>query len=300
MQVWLGIDAGGTKSKILALDRSKNIISSLEGPAIQLSSQRLNEAIDRLGGLIDQFANSLSGCEISGIGLGVSGGGREYIREKLTLFLNSRYPGMPVELASDGEAIHLEAFNDQEGILIKAATGTIVIGRCKDQWERAGGFGYLIGDWGSGFMLGQDFLKYAAGVMEISPESSWGTLLKEHFGLSTIENLLEAVYVNELSPAVFTPLLLEKAGEGNKACNRILQEHLNQLARQVFWVQQKLSGEINKISFTGYLAKQSFYQKELKNHILNIIPEAQWVKDTEEPALGACRLIMKGIGVNEK
>src|SRR5439155_3352330 len=46
------------------------------------------------------------------------------------------------------------------GVLILAGTGSIVIGRDgARQWARAGGFGPLLGDEGSGFWLGRAWLR---------------------------------------------------------------------------------------------------------------------------------------------
>ncbi|MEX0779346.1 MAG: BadF/BadG/BcrA/BcrD ATPase family protein [Balneolales bacterium] len=299
MQVWLGIDAGGAHSKILALDQSHKIIKSLEGPSVQLSKQNLEDSVVRLCTLIDRMISTIPSPEVNGIGIGVSGGGRKFICKKLTNQLEMHYPNIPIDVKSNGETAHLQAFGEKDGILITAGSGTIVTGRCGNRWERAGGFGYLIGDWGSGYMMGQDFLKYIAGTLELSPNSSWAALLQDRYNLGSIEDLLEAVYVNKLSPNKFTPLLLELAAKGNKACSRILNDHLQQLAKQVFWVQQKLPQDVNAFSFTGSHATQIFYQKQLKSHILKIIPEAKWIDDCKEPALGAFRLIY-GNGVKKK
>jgi N-acetylglucosamine kinase-like BadF-type ATPase len=65
-----------------------------------------------------------------------------------------------IEVLSDAQIAHLGALGDEPGVLILAGTGSIVIGRDgARRWTRAGGFGPLLGDEGSGFWLGRAWLR---------------------------------------------------------------------------------------------------------------------------------------------
>jgi N-acetylglucosamine kinase-like BadF-type ATPase len=65
-----------------------------------------------------------------------------------------------VEVLSDAQLAHLGALGGGPGVLILAGTGSIVIGRdAGGRWGRAGGFGPLLGDEGSGFWLGRAWLR---------------------------------------------------------------------------------------------------------------------------------------------
>jgi N-acetylglucosamine kinase-like BadF-type ATPase len=65
-----------------------------------------------------------------------------------------------VEVLSDAQLAHLGALGVGAGVLILAGTGSIVIGRNRGgRWARAGGFGPLLGDEGSGFWLGRAWLR---------------------------------------------------------------------------------------------------------------------------------------------
>jgi N-acetylglucosamine kinase-like BadF-type ATPase len=65
-----------------------------------------------------------------------------------------------VEVLSDAQLAHLGALGGGPGVLILAGTGSIVVG-CdrRGRWTRAGGFGPLLGDEGSGFWLGRAWLR---------------------------------------------------------------------------------------------------------------------------------------------
>lgn len=65
-----------------------------------------------------------------------------------------------IEVLSDAQIAHLGALGVGAGVLVLAGTGSIVIGRDRaGRWARAGGFGPLLGDEGSGFWLGRAWLR---------------------------------------------------------------------------------------------------------------------------------------------
>jgi N-acetylglucosamine kinase-like BadF-type ATPase len=72
-----------------------------------------------------------------------------------------------VEVISDAEGALRGALGDRPGVLVLAGTGSIVLGRDgRGRLARAGGLGPLLGDEGSAFWLGREWLRRpdAAGV----------------------------------------------------------------------------------------------------------------------------------------
>ncbi|HYB44654.1 MAG TPA: BadF/BadG/BcrA/BcrD ATPase family protein, partial [Candidatus Methylomirabilis sp.] len=67
-----------------------------------------------------------------------------------------------VSAISDVEAAHLGALGERPGILLLAGTGSIALGRDgRGRWARAGGWGPLLGDEGSAFWIGREWLRAA-------------------------------------------------------------------------------------------------------------------------------------------
>jgi N-acetylglucosamine kinase-like BadF-type ATPase len=61
-----------------------------------------------------------------------------------------------VAAVSDVELAHAAAFGGGPGILVVAGTGSIAVARDRrGRWQRAGGWGQLLGDEGSGFWIGR-------------------------------------------------------------------------------------------------------------------------------------------------
>jgi N-acetylglucosamine kinase-like BadF-type ATPase len=68
--------------------------------------------------------------------------------------------GRRVMVISDVEAAHLGALGERPGILLLAGTGSMALGRDADgRWARAGGWGPLLGDEGSAFWIGREWLR---------------------------------------------------------------------------------------------------------------------------------------------
>ena len=64
-----------------------------------------------------------------------------------------------VRVISDVEAAHRGAFGGGPGVLVLAGTGSIALGHDgHGRWERAGGLGPLLGDEGSAFWIGRQWL----------------------------------------------------------------------------------------------------------------------------------------------
>jgi N-acetylglucosamine kinase-like BadF-type ATPase len=82
------------------------------------------------------------------------------LRERRALARRLAPAARRVEVLSDAQLAHLGALDGGPGVLILAGTGSIVIGRdAAGRWGRAGGFGPLLGDEGSGFWLGRAWLR---------------------------------------------------------------------------------------------------------------------------------------------
>jgi len=68
-----------------------------------------------------------------------------------------------IDVISDIELAHRRAFGQKSGIVLNAGTGSIAFGRYKGKTARAGGVGPLLGDEGSAFWLGRQYLQQAKG-----------------------------------------------------------------------------------------------------------------------------------------
>lgn len=126
-----------------------------------------------------------------------------------------------VKVIPDVEAAFLGALGDHPGVLILAGTGSIVLGRNRrGRWARAGGLGPLLGDEGSAFWIGREWLRRSVGSSE---------------GLGRARKLARSPHA-VARIAALAPGVLRKARAGHRGAREIVaaaQRHLATLARRV-------------------------------------------------------------------
>lgn len=155
---WVGIDGGGTSTRAVVADAEGRIVGRGEAGASALNQgteqawKHIGEAVARAGveGL------TLRDCAI---GLGLSGTG---VPAQLRSFVAAD-PGVArFSLVTDGLVALLGAHGGRPGALLISGTGSVAEALLPDGSRRmVGGWGWQIGDEGSGAWLGQQAMKLA-------------------------------------------------------------------------------------------------------------------------------------------
>lgn len=142
----LGLEGGGTKTTALLSTGQRFTFCPLN---LQLVTDRQLRAVFR------QFhptraAVCLAGCRTSAD------------RQRIRALTNRTWPGVPVFVGNDLDSGHAAAFGPGgDGILVLSGTGSVIFGRNGDHTARAGGWGHLLGDHGSGYWLALTGLRAA-------------------------------------------------------------------------------------------------------------------------------------------
>src|ERR1039457_2294376 len=159
MKYFIGIDGGGTKTDCIITDENYNQLYSLKGGSLNLLASSPSESSKTILQLINSCLSKLdiSITQIDCIGIGAAGAGRIEDSEKLEFNLKPLIPySAKLRVITDSEAALEGAFNGNPGCILISGTGSIIFG--KDQFgmiHRCGGYGKILGDEGSGFMLGK-------------------------------------------------------------------------------------------------------------------------------------------------
>lgn len=176
VQHWVGIDGGGTSTRALVADAQGRILGRGEAGASALG-QGAEQAWRHIAEAIG--AAGVPGLELSrcGLGLGLSGTG---VPAQLQAFVAAD-PGVArFTLVTDGLAALLGAHGGEPGALLISGTGSVAEALLPDGSRRmVGGWGWQIGDEGSGAWLGQQAMKLAQAAYD---------------GRATAGALVQAVY----------------------------------------------------------------------------------------------------------
>ena len=88
--------------------------------------------------------------------VGAAGAGREPEREELRRALRAENLAPKVVVATDIEIALAAAFDEGPGIVVSAGTGSVAVGRDRSgKQHRIGGYGWQMGDEGSGYAIGR-------------------------------------------------------------------------------------------------------------------------------------------------
>lgn len=159
----VGIDAGGTSTRARATTLDGTVVGVATTGGANPNSHPPSLAAERIA---DVAAKALDGNDpkhVSAAVLGLAGETKLVDPEVATLFDRAwRATGIPVAytVVSDSEVAFASATAAQDGTALIAGTGSISVGiRAHRKIRIAGGFGWLLGDEGSGFWLGREVVR---------------------------------------------------------------------------------------------------------------------------------------------
>lgn len=233
----IGIDSGGTEMRGCLLRSDGMLLARHAAPAANYNKLRAEIAphVVALARLLAEQAQ-ISPTEIALAGFCATGVGRPADRQLLTEVLQQARLAQRVVLESDALAALTGAFAGEPGIIVSAGTGAIVHARTPEgKIVRVGGWGYLLGDEGSGFYLAKQALNAALKAWDGRGEQTQlRARFERHFGVASIELALTQIYdpafdrgrIAELAPLVFAA-----AEAGDLVAQILVQQTGNELGR---------------------------------------------------------------------
>jgi N-acetylglucosamine kinase-like BadF-type ATPase len=150
--VFAGIDIGGTKTHILLADAvTHTVTEDVTLPSTDWQTRDLHRAADWLIARLSAIADD---AEFVRVAVGAHGCETTAQCALLAGAMRTALGGIPVTVVNDAELL-VPAAGFTHGIGVVAGTGSIAVGRHRDTGVRlsAGGWGWVLGDEGSGSAL---------------------------------------------------------------------------------------------------------------------------------------------------
>jgi N-acetylglucosamine kinase-like BadF-type ATPase len=252
------------------------VLSRVEGGA------GLIDPVDPLSGAADLAALALSaaarvaGAEIIGLCCALAGAGRKDVREGLARAISSTGMTGRVRVIGDGEAAMHDAFGTGSGVLLIAGTGSIAWARSVHGVSvRAGGWGTLLGDEGSGYAIGLAGLR--AVVRAVDGREAATTLTRSILGavgVKAAEDLIPwTAAAGKADIAALAPVVLGEADSGDVCARAIAEEAGRELAEQVDAVVRRAGGWAGEIpiAFAGGLISPGGPLRSVAIHSLDLV-----------------------------
>ncbi|NLA53876.1 MAG: ATPase, partial [Clostridiales bacterium] len=179
------------------------------------------------------------------------------------------------------------------GAILIAGTGSICYGRNANGLEaRAGGWGYLFDDEGSGYAIGRDMLKAVFRSEDGRSDcTSLTAAVLAHFQIDSLKDLLQIVYQPQTSKAKISglaPLLQIAVNQGDAQALLIVQSAGHELLQLCKAVIGKLQLQNSILSLAGGIMENIPAVTEAVRQLLSeTYPKLEMIKPRQSAAWGA-------------
>ena len=165
MSVFIGADAGGTKTAVIVADGDRELARATGGAGAVRAGRAL-QAASRIAAAVRGALTSAGLLQGDVLVVGAAGVGRDPERSELREALRTERVAEKIVVTGDLDLALEAAFATGPGIVLVAGTGSVAVGRTPDGViHRRGGLGWQVGDEGSAYAIARAALA-AVGVAQ--------------------------------------------------------------------------------------------------------------------------------------
>jgi len=307
--LFIGVDGGGTHTR--AVVAGPDLVPKGRGSAgpANAATRPLPRVVEAVSEAIADAARTagIDPADAAGIACGLAGIDTAGIAHRVVATLDETYGRGKVLVTNDARIALAGAVAgpvDGPGIVLIAGTGAIAFGRGLDGAEaRAGGWGPVIGDEGSGYAIARRGL--AAVVRSLDGRGPDTKIREQLFaleGMSSSDELLHRIYRTDggaADVAAYFPLVTAAAKAGDVVALGILAEAGEELSLAVVAVIRKLRLEraaFDVATVGGVFSAGDLIVGPLGERIRAVAPGARLHPPVYPPEIGAVRLALARAG----
>jgi N-acetylglucosamine kinase-like BadF-type ATPase len=256
----LGIDGGGSKTRALITDRGGAVL----GEGLSTSSNYHRVGFDGATEVLKTaiaaaFAQAgIAPVPFAAATFGLAGVDRAADRELFTRWLEGEQLAARYSIVNDAQLVLAAGAPEGWGVALICGTGSICYGASQSgAIARAGGWGYLVGDEGSGYNIGVRAIQLAT---QTADGRSFAHKLLEvvldYWKIDRAEDLVSCIYDSDTTLARIAGLaspVLALADAGDPYARRLLDGAAAALAHHLDVVVKKLALERPPIALAGGL-----------------------------------------------
>ena len=155
MAVLIGADVGGSKTAV-GISEGGPVLARADGPGAAVRPGRALASAAIIAEVVRRALAATGRLGGDVLVVGAAGAGRDPEREELRKALRSETLAERVLVTTDIEIALAGAFAEGPGMVVSAGTGSISVGRDRHgRRARVGGYGWQMGDEGSGYAMGR-------------------------------------------------------------------------------------------------------------------------------------------------
>jgi N-acetylglucosamine kinase-like BadF-type ATPase len=248
-ELLVGADVGGSKTAV-AVEKAGAVVARAAGPGAAVRPGRALQSAATISEVVRRALATAGELRATVLIVGAAGAGRQPEQSELERALRGEQIAERVVVVTDIEIALVAAFGDAPGIVVSAGTGSIAVGRDRHGvLKRMGGYGWQMGDEGSGYAIGRAALGAVSRARDgRSPSTPLQHRVLAATRSSTFDELVSwAATASPAEVAALAPHVLEVAGAGDVVARGILDYAARELSQLAICLQPQL-GEPDRIS----------------------------------------------------
>jgi len=289
--LYLGIDGGGSKTEAVLCDECGRIKAYARTGATAPSSISESQLMETLRDLFAKLQLEQRGY-VRGYA-GISGCGTPWDREIFERCCVQLLPtGVELRVGSDSTcALNAEIGPGSDGILLIVGTGSIAILRQNGTSVRIGGYGYLVGDEGSGFDMGRRAVAAALKAYDgRGQQTLLVPLLEEKSGVPIAEITRSLYEGGRTAVASYASALIDAAEVGDTVALQQVDECIRELTLHIQTASRKADGKLLPVVVAGGLVLNKPF---LLERLQQANPSASMIPLKTAPVYGA---VLEAVG----
>jgi glucosamine kinase len=295
MALYLGFDAGGTKTDCALADET-HILARTQNGSIKPLRVTAAQAEANMRVLLEEISRQ-SGADLKHVAVscvGTAGVRFPQTREWMQQII-SRYAGGEIIVCGDETTALDAAFPGQAGVLVIGGTGSNILGRTStDETFNVGGWGSALGDEGSGYWIGHEGLKRALRAYDFQQPTMIVDKVMQFWSAATLGDLAN---IGNQTPfpdfSLLAPLVVECAEAGDAVALEVLRLGGQMLGENAVHAARRLrilepDAAMPGIAYVGGILKSVARVREsMMETIHYALPTISVLKEAVDPVIGA-------------
>ena len=296
-KVYIGLDGGGTHTTGVTVRPDGTVIRRTEGPGLNYLNDGLACCIGRLQRITALLTEGVGAEEVS-VCAGLAALDGPAPPEILAAFRKALPAGWTLRLESDLTVALTGHTLGKPGLMAVCGTGSMALTLDREgQTHAAGGWGWKMGDPGSGYALAREGLEQALYALEAEGRET--PLLAEallFFGAADAREMIGTLYAEGQGPdalAAFGAAVIRQAEEGEPEAETLIRRQMARLAALAGMLLRKTPEARERVGLYGGIFQHSALARNLFAQALEArSPGVRAELIQREPALGAVILEM--------
>ncbi|MFF8974128.1 N-acetylglucosamine kinase [Streptomyces sp. NPDC014995] len=301
----LAIDAGNSKTDVAVVAAGGEVLATARGGGFRPPTVGVGPAVDALADTVTRAYASAGVTSAAHVSACLANADLPVEEERLAAALHARAWGSSVEVRNDTFAVLRAGVAEPRGVAVVCGAGINCVGLRPDgRTARFPALGRVSGDWGGGWGLAEEALWHAARAEDgRGGPTALARTLPAHFGLPSMDALIEALHLGHVPPArrhELTPVLLATATDGDPVARTIvgrLAEEVVTMAVVALTRLELLEEETPVLLGGGVLtARHEQLDDRVRELLAARAPKAVPGVVRERPVLGAALLGLDRVG----